>query len=166
MFLFQKRFHVSPFNDNAHTYVLPARSHMLYMRSLAHHLIPNLLLLCARLAHRYRWRFSNIEDDSPYMTVSTAMIPHGATEPIFSANFKLTTTIQLTSRSLLHTLTLYPFYTAFVQIRIHWQALRLFAKGVEFVPHPEAAETAVSRAIACIMTPVFWIKERFAKKRD
>lgn len=52
----------------------------------------------------------------------------------------------------------FPVYCMIIQVWIHWEALWLFIKGVEFVPHPNEAETTASRIIGTIMTPFFAIK--------
>lgn len=56
----------------------------------------------------------------------------------------------------------FPVYCMIIQIWIHWEALLLFIKGVEFVPHPNEAETTASRIIGAIMTPIFAIKHFFS----
>jgi DUF1365 family protein len=56
----------------------------------------------------------------------------------------------------------FPVYCMIIQIWIHWEALLLFIKGVEFVPHPNEAETTASRIIGTIMTPIFAIKHFFS----
>lgn len=54
----------------------------------------------------------------------------------------------------------FPVFCMILQIWIHYQAAWLFIKGVAFVPHPEASETAATRAIATIMIPFFAIRDR------
>ena len=53
----------------------------------------------------------------------------------------------------------YPIYCFIIQVWIHYEAFWLFVKGIVFVPHPNDTETAISRAIAAIMTPLFAMKE-------
>ena len=53
----------------------------------------------------------------------------------------------------------FPFYCIIIQIWIHWEALFLFHKGVEFVPHPRGSETTASRIVGNVMTPFFAIKD-------
>jgi len=63
-------------------------------------------------------------------------------------------------RLALEVLVRYPSYCLIVQIWIHYEAFRLFCKGVEFQPHPEGSETAASRAIGQLMAPLFAAKDR------
>ncbi|KAL7551303.1 hypothetical protein ACHAWF_014482 [Thalassiosira exigua] len=49
----------------------------------------------------------------------------------------------------------YPVYCAVIQLWIHYEAVRLLIKGVQFIPHPEGSETGASRAIAAVVRPVF-----------
>jgi len=49
----------------------------------------------------------------------------------------------------------FPIYCFLIQIWIHYEALKLLIKGVEFIPHPEGSETMASKAIAWVMSPVF-----------
>ena len=49
----------------------------------------------------------------------------------------------------------YPIYCFVIQIWIHYEALKLLLKGIQFIPHPGGSETSVSKAIAVVMGPVF-----------
>ncbi len=53
------------------------------------------------------------------------------------------------------TISRFPIYCFLIQIWIHYEALKLLMKGVEFIPHPEGSETRASKAIAWVMSPVF-----------
>mmetsp|Transcript_525 Transcript_525/g.844 ORF Transcript_525/g.844 Transcript_525/m.844 type:complete len:209 (+) Transcript_525:1-627(+) len=53
----------------------------------------------------------------------------------------------------------FPIYCMIIQVWIHIEAFRLFAKGVEFIPHPEGSETGVSVLIGHMMAPFFAVKE-------
>ncbi|KAL3789549.1 hypothetical protein HJC23_001357 [Cyclotella cryptica] len=55
----------------------------------------------------------------------------------------------------------YPIYCFIIQIWIHYEAMKLLIKGVQFIPHPEGSETMASRMIAAVMRPVFAVKEMF-----
>ncbi len=52
---------------------------------------------------------------------------------------------EITTWSLARVLLRFPMQTASIIFRIHWQALRLWLKGVPVVPHPDHAQTAVDR---------------------
>eukprot|EP00953_Heterococcus_sp_UTEX-ZZ885_P030462 16094-Heterococcus_DN1.PRE.1 len=71
-----------------------------------------------------------------------------------------------TAASLLWHLLRYPAYTAVLQVLIHWQALFLWAKKVPFYPHPDATETAVSRAISAAMRPLWALQARFSSPSE
>lgn len=52
---------------------------------------------------------------------------------------------EITSWSLASVLMRFPMQTMNIIFRIHWQALRLWLKGVPVVPHPDRAQTAADR---------------------
>lgn len=52
---------------------------------------------------------------------------------------------EITSWSLARVLLRYPMQTIHIIFKIHWQALRLWLKGVPVIPHPDRAETVVDR---------------------
>jgi DUF1365 family protein len=64
----------------------------------------------------------------------------------------------------------FPIYCFIIQIWIHYEAVKLLMKGVQFIPHPKGSETAASRAIATVMGPVFLLKDcietRWKRKRQ
>jgi DUF1365 family protein len=53
----------------------------------------------------------------------------------------------------------FPIYCLVIQLWIHYEALRLLIKGVEFVPHPGGSETGASRAIAALAGPALRAKD-------
>ncbi len=57
----------------------------------------------------------------------------------------------------------YPVYCLIIQLWIHYEALRLLMKGVEFIPHPDGSETGASRAIAALIGPIFGIIDVLGK---
>lgn len=68
---------------------------------------------------------------------------------------------------------IYPLQTAKVILGIMWEAGKLFKRGFEFVPHPNEAETAASKAIASVVKSVISVKETllrmqyyFARRAD
>jgi len=64
----------------------------------------------------------------------------------------------------------FPVYCAIIQLWIHYEAFRLFVKGVHFQPHPAGTETAASRWIGRLMQPGFalqaWWQERSGSKKN
>ena len=83
-------------------------------------------------------------------------------ELYFTAGFNIQRTIkQTTTSSYYYPLQLskiilrYPIYCFVIQIWIHYEAIKLLLKGIQFIPHPEGSETSASRAIAMVMKPVF-----------
>jgi DUF1365 family protein len=82
-------------------------------------------------------------------------------ELYFTAGFNIQRTIKQTTSSYYYPLQLskiilrYPIYCFVIQIWIHYEAIKLLLKGIQFIPHPEGSETSASRAIAMVMKPVF-----------
>ena len=82
-------------------------------------------------------------------------------ELYFTAGFNIQRTIKQTSSSYYFPFQLskiilrYPIYCFVIQIWIHYEAIKLLLKGIQFIPHPEGSETSASRAIAMVMRPVF-----------
>ncbi|KAL7453191.1 hypothetical protein ACHAWC_004858, partial [Mediolabrus comicus] len=82
-------------------------------------------------------------------------------ELYFTAGFNIQRTIKQTTSSYYFPLQLskiilrYPIYCFVIQIWIHYEAIKLLLKGIQFIPHPEGSETSASRAIAMVMKPVF-----------
>jgi len=80
----------------------------------------------------------------------------------FTAGFDIHRTIQPTATyplQLARIISRFPIYCFIIQVWIHYEAIRLLIKGVEFIPHPDGAETSASQAIAAVMRPVFAAKE-------
>ena len=80
----------------------------------------------------------------------------------FTAGFDIHRTIQSTATyplQLARIISRFPIYCFIIQVWIHYEAIRLLIKGVEFIPHPDGAETKASQAIAAVMRPVFAAKE-------
>lgn len=76
----------------------------------------------------------------------------------FVAGFDIRRSVEPTTAfplQLARVISRFPIYCFVIQIWIHYEAVRLLMKGVEFIPHPEGSETAASRAIAAVMRPVF-----------
>ena len=84
----------------------------------------------------YDWRFS---EPGPRLAVHMANLRSGTR--VFDATLRLRRR-EITTASLAATLARYPVSSLRVLAAIYWQALRLWAKGVPFHPHP--ASTAKS----------------------
>lgn len=86
------------------------------------------------------------------------MDERGAGTKVFTARFEV-------KRQALHPMNVcwqmirFPVYCFIIQLWIHYEAIRLFVKGVKFVPHPEGSETTASRMIGNIMVPFFVLKD-------
>ena len=78
----------------------------------------------------------------------------------FNATFKITKQL-FTPLRLCWQLLRLPIFCAIIQVWIHIEAFKLFAKGVTFIDHPEGAETSMSKAIGAIMAPFFAAKDWF-----
>lgn len=87
------------------------------------------------MAMRYHWR-----SNTPAKRLLLRMENRAADEAVFDATLSLTAR-PMTAASLNGMLLRYPFMTVKVALAIYWQALRLYAKGVPFYPHPQHAAT-------------------------
>ena len=140
-YIFRKNFHVSPFMT---------------------------------MDHDYDWTF---QLSSGRISVLTKMIKREEQskkdgELHFTAGFDISQTHATTyfPFQLATIICRFPIYCLIIQIWIHYEALRLLAKGVVFIPHPKGSESRASRAIAAVMAPVFLVKElldkRFKRKAE
>ena len=89
----------------------------------------------------YDWRFS-----APTDTLSVHMINEQESRRIFDATLALERR-EISSRSLARVLCAYPFMTLKVIVAIHWQALRLWLKGIPFRAHPDKEAPAAANQI-------------------
>ena len=115
--------------------------------------------------HDYDWTF-RISDDRIHVLAKMIKQPQLDSkskdgELFFTAGFDITRTptskyfpVQLAS-----IICRFPIYCFIIQIWIHYEAIKLLMKGVQFIPHPEGSETAASKAIATFMGPVFAVKD-------
>jgi len=142
-YIFEKKFHVSPFMDMNHIYDWSFW-----------HVTDSRIMVSTTMKKPIPTTVDN--EDSKY-TAETKTVKY------FNAFFDI-------ERASFHPLRLcyqlirFPVYCIIIQIWIHIEAFKLFSKGVQFIPHPEGAETAASRIIGHIMAPFFAIKGWFAKR--
>jgi len=61
---------------------------------------------------------------------------------------------------------MFPVYCMIIQIWIHYEAFRLFVKGVTFQPHPQGSETTASRIIGNLMAPFFAVQDMLQQQRQ
>eukprot|EP00984_Skeletonema_dohrnii_P014953 scaffold6403_cov128-Skeletonema_dohrnii-CCMP3373.AAC.4 len=131
--------------------------------------------------HDYDWKFQLDEDR---IVVQAQMYKHATEEEdvdntneekkdgsddsnkgilYFTAGFDIHRTINPTTQSyplqLSKIILRYPIYCFVIQIWIHYEALKLLLKGIQFIPHPEGSETGASKAIAVVMGPVFVVMD-------
>jgi DUF1365 family protein len=85
------------------------------------------------MATRYRFRISQ-----PGEGVRLRILEVDAEGPLLAATFSGRRRA-LTTRALLHALVTLPLLTLKIIGAIHWQALRLWLKGVKLVPRPDSA---------------------------
>ena len=121
--------------------------------------------------HDYDWKFSVCRDrlkvevklikrpkEEEKKSTSTSSGEENGGTLYFTAGFDIERTIRPTTSyplQLAKVIMRFPIYCFIIQIWIHYEALRLLMKGVEFIPHPEGSETGASRVIAVVMRPVF-----------
>ena len=121
------------------------------------------------MEYSYDWTFGNLptngsgalssSSEARSIRITTDMRAHSDEGLQFRA------TVHVHRRNGLHPLRCawylasFPVYCAIVQIWIHYEAFWLFGKGVTFQPHPDGTETAASRIIGDLMTPLYAIQD-------
>ena len=124
--------------------------------------------------HMYDWTFWQPRRDR--IAVSTTMIKfpsdgngvgsdQGQGKKFFNAYFDVRRR-PFHPLGLCYQLVRLPVYCVVIQVWIHIEAFRIFLKGVEFVPHPEGAETSLSSFIGQMMAPFFAAKEWLGEKKS
>lgn len=117
--------------------------------------------------HDYDWTFRMSQDR---IHVLAKMIKGEQSakdgELYFTAGFDITRTATSKYYPLQLALIIcrFPIYCFIIQVWIHYEAIKLLMKGVQFIPHPQGSETAASRAIATVMGPVFAVKDLIESK--
>lgn len=112
--------------------------------------------------HDYDWTFRMSQDR---IHVLAKMIKREQSskdgELYFTAGFDITRTpaTKYYPMQLAWIICRFPIYCFVIQIWIHYEAIKLLMKGVQFIPHPEGSETAASKAIATLMGPVLSLKD-------
>ncbi|CAM9307084.1 unnamed protein product, partial [Hapterophycus canaliculatus] len=118
------------------------------------------------MKHTYDWKFTAPDAATPgsgLMAQTTLLEPESG-KIFFDAKLVLKRQPCFSAAALLWHMTVYPLYTVWMQVLIHYQAFRLWWKQVPFYPHPEGAETAASRLVAVAMTPLFNAQAAWAER--
>ena len=151
-YIFQKAFHVSPFMDMAHYYDWTFWS-----------ILESRIMVSTTMRKPKDEPFKKtdlvVNDESDNSKVMKDTVTY------FNAFFDIERT-SFNSFRLCYQLVRFPVYCFIIQIWIHIEALKLFVKGVEFIPHPEASETAASKIIAKVMIPFFAFKDWIASRNN
>lgn len=153
-YIFAKKFHVSPFMDMEHIYDWTFW-----------HLTQQEIVVSTTMKKKVKETTTTTtttasdNDGTSNGTSANTSTSNGAdTVTFFNAFFDIRRR-SLDPFFICYQLIRFPVYCMIIQIWIHIQAFKLFAKGVEFIPHPEGSETAASRIIGQIMAPLFAIKD-------
>lgn len=137
-YIFEKKFHVSPFMEMNYIY------DWTFWQFKIDRIIVNTLMI---KQHREETKETDLNGKS------------------FSAFFDIRRS-SFSPFSLCYQLLKFPVYCFIIQVWIHYEALKLFVKGVEFIPHPEGSETRASAIIGAIMEPFFGLKDWLSRKRE
>lgn len=146
-YIFKKQFHVSPFMDMDHTYDWTFW-----------HLKGERVTVSATMK-KVQTNAKMAENDRKQSQSQSAP----STIKYFNAFFDIRRA-SFDPLRLCYQLLRFPVYCFIIQIRIHVEAFKLFFKGVEFIPHPEGAETAASKFIGSAMAPFFAFQDWLANR--
>ena len=83
--------------------------------------------------HRYNFTFSEPKES---VWVQSTMTKLSTNEVWFTVNFELKK-VPFTPLNLLYVLLFYPFFTRVIQVLIHYEAVKLFLKGIPTFDHPK-----------------------------
>tara|TARA_B100000609_G_C17217291_1_gene437482 strand:+ start:190 stop:948 length:759 start_codon:yes stop_codon:yes gene_type:complete len=82
--------------------------------------------------HQYEWYFTTPKED-----LHVNMKNFKDEKKIFDATLNMNTRIEMNFYNLLLQTITFPFITLMVYLRIHYQALKLWLKGVKYIDHPK-----------------------------
>jgi hypothetical protein len=110
------------------------------------------------MAYKYDWTFAEKLDTT--VTIINEMRSPTDNQLCFRAKMQVERK-SLHPMQLVFYLTGFPIYCGIIQLWIHFEAFRLFIKGVTFQPHPDGTETWASRTIGNAMRPLFALQEYY-----
>ena len=117
------------------------------------------------MGHTYDWIFSIPSETLLVQSRNTEDAHDG--RPVFSTQLRLTR-VALERQPLALAYLVFiamPLLTWRIQLAIHVQAVRVWAKGVPLYPHPTGATTGFTRAVEALFTPVMFVAALFASLR-
>jgi DUF1365 family protein len=141
---FKKSFHVSPFmaiSDQVYEWIFSAP------------------LTDVLLVQSQNTVLEELQREKPPQPPNTAIkmpefLPPGR---IFLTQLRMVKEPFSLARFMYYIFILYPFLTVRVQLWIHYEAFRLFMKGVSLYPHPEGSQNFFTRTVEALFTPIAWL---------
>eukprot|EP01038_Epipyxis_sp_PR26KG_P013325 gene13325-17856_t len=116
--------------------------------------------------YKYSFTFSK---PTEVLKVISKLVKISTNELWFTANFELQR-IPFTPINLLYVLIFYPLHTRVIQVLIHWEALKLFLKGIPTFEHPHGTDVDFGYGVtgkrliyifSTISAPIYYIKNLF-----